>query len=96
MWLQWPHPEVRADTAPTATVETTSPVKERVQKGTIWPSSERRPPLLHTQRRLSSKDGTVPTAVATTFDQVAGIPARPTRTPSVTRLEVVDTTDTAE
>jgi hypothetical protein len=45
---------------------------------------------------LSSNEGTVPTAVAITFAVVAGVPTRPTSSPSVTRLVVVATTDTDE
>jgi hypothetical protein len=43
---------------------------------------------------LSSKDGTVPIAVATTFDHTAGKPSPPTRTPRIVREVAVETTDT--
>jgi hypothetical protein len=45
---------------------------------------------------LSSKDGTVPSAVAARLAGVAPTPATPTRRPRVTRLVDVDTTDTIE
>jgi hypothetical protein len=44
---------------------------------------------------LSSNEGTVPTAVATTLDQPAGEAKTPTSTPSTRRLVVVAMTDTA-
>lgn len=79
----------------TASVDSTSPPNESTQNGTTSEASDRRPRRPHTQRRFSSNDGTVPTAVATTLDHAAGAANPPTSTPSTTRLVVVDTSDTA-
>jgi hypothetical protein len=78
----------------TAKVESTSPLNDRTQNGTTSAATDRRPRRPHTQRRFSSNDGTVPTAVATTLDHPAGAANPPTSTPSTTRLVVVDTSDT--
>lgn len=78
----------------TASVESTSPLNESTQNGTTSAASERRPRRPQTQRRFSSNDGTVPTAVASTLDHAAGAANPPTSTPSTTRLVVVETIDT--
>src|SRR3981081_2479177 len=62
-WAAEAHPAA----ALTARVDKASPLKERTQKRPISASRERRPLLPQTHRRLSSKDGTVPTPVATTL-----------------------------
>ncbi|HLN17685.1 MAG TPA: hypothetical protein VK277_13155 [Acidimicrobiales bacterium] len=64
-------------------------------KGTTWRRSDAGPRRRQTNRRLSSKDGTVPTAVATRFAHSASKPTTPTSNPSVVRLVSVETTDTA-
>jgi len=87
---------VRAEAAATATVDTTSPEADSATKGSTWRATDRGPVARHTHRRLSSKDGTVPTAVATTLAAVAGVPTSPTSTARVTRLVDVATSDTAE
>lgn len=65
-----PEPRVAAPASRTAIVETTRPARESAQYGTAWRMSAPGPRRPHTQRRLSSKEGTVPTAVAMTFDNV--------------------------
>jgi len=45
---------------------------------------------------LSSKDGTVPTAVASTLASTASTPNKPTSTPRIVRLVTVEIPDTAE
>ena len=87
---------VRADTARTVNVESTSPANESVQKGVTWRSTERCDWSNQTQRRLSSNDGTVPTAVATTLASTALTPKSPTRTPSTVRLVTVLIPETVE
>jgi hypothetical protein len=87
---------VRAETARTARVETTRPAKDSAQNGVTCRSSARWDRSNQTQRRLSSKDGAVPTAVATTLARTAWTPKRPTRTPRTVRLVTVATPDTAE
>ena len=87
---------VRAETARTVNVESTSPAKERVQKGVTWRSTERCDWSNQTQRRLSSNDGTVPTAVAATLARTALTPKSPTRTPSTVKLVAVLIPDTVE
>jgi hypothetical protein len=87
---------VRAETARTVSVESTRPAKDRVQKGVTWRSTDRCDWSNHTQRRLSSKDGTVPTAVATTLASTASTPHSPTSTPSTVRLVTVEMPDTVE
>jgi hypothetical protein len=94
VWAQWPQPPVCPETHPTATVDTSSPAKDRAEKGTIWPISDRRSRRAQTHRRLSSKDGTVPTAVASTLADTAGMPTSPTRMNRTIRLIVVATADT--
>ena len=96
VWTAWLRSAVWADARPTATDDTARPVNDSVQKGTTCPATERRPVTPHTHRRLSSNDGTVPTAVATTLATTAGVPTRPTSTPRTTRLVTVDTSDTPE
>jgi len=63
-----PRPALRAQPPArlTSRVDSTSPVRDSAQNGRTS-ASERRPDFFHTQRRLSSKDGTVPAAVATRF-----------------------------
>lgn len=85
---------VRAEAARTASVDTTRPANDRVQNGATWRRSERCDWSNQTQRRLSSKDGTVPTAVATTLASAAFTPKSPTRTPSTVRLVSVAIPDT--
>jgi hypothetical protein len=87
---------VRAETERTVSVESTSPAKDKVQNGVTWRSTDRCDWSNQTQRRLSSKEGTVPTAVASTLATTASTPNRPTRTPSTVRLVTVDMPDTAE
>jgi hypothetical protein len=87
---------VRADTARTVNVESTSPAKERAQKGVTWRSTERCVWSNQTQRRLSSNDGAVPTAVAATLATTALTPKNPTRTPSTVRLVTVLMPETVE
>src|SRR5438105_11482906 len=90
------HPAASAHAAVirTASVERERPAKERMQKGTISAAIERRPDLPHTQRRLSSKEGMVPTAVAAALAQPAGRRATPTRTPSRLSPTAVDMAET--
>jgi hypothetical protein len=78
----------------TVKVERARPANDIAVKGMTSPSREGSPLLLHTQRRLSSKDGTVPTAVATTFAHPAARPSTPTRSPNTVRLVAVATTET--
>jgi hypothetical protein len=87
---------VRAETARTAKVETTRPARDNEQNGVTCRSSARGDWSNQTQRRLSSKDGTVPTAVATTLARAALTPTRPTSTPRTVRLVTVATPETAE
>ena len=87
---------MRADTARTVNVESTSPAKESAQKGVTWRSTERCVCSNQTQRRLSSNEGAVPTAVATTLATTALTPKSPTRTPSTVRLVTVLIPDTME
>jgi hypothetical protein len=91
-----PRSTVRADTARTVSVEITRPAKESVQNGVIWRSTERCEWSNQTQRRFSSKEGTVPTAVASALATTAFTPKMPTRTPRTVRLVTVETPDTAE
>jgi hypothetical protein len=85
---------VRAETARTVSVESTRPAKDRVQKGVTWRSTDRCDWSNHTQRRLSSKDGTVPTAVAMTLAHSAGNDRTPTRSPRIDRPVMVEIADT--
>ena len=78
----------------TARVESASPVNESIQNGTTSACTERRPVRRQTQRRLSSNDGTVPTAVAMTLATPAGIAVVLTSTPSTVRLVAVATSET--
>jgi hypothetical protein len=78
----------------TATLDTNRPVKARAQKGTTWRTNDGRPARDQTQRRLSSNEGTVPTAVATKFDSTPGIPASPTNAPRTERLVAVEIAET--
>jgi hypothetical protein len=87
---------VRAEAARTAKVESTRPAKDNVQNGVTWRSTDRWEWSHQTQRRFSSKDGTVPTAVASTLASTASTPRRPTRRASTVRLVTVETPDTAE
>lgn len=89
-----PSVAVAAETNRTASVDSTSPSNDSEQNGTSCPKVGRRPPWDHTQRRFSSKDGTVPAAVATTFAHIAGKESTPTSTPSTVTLVRVETTDT--
>ena len=81
--------------APTARVDSANPANDRMQNGPISASTERRPRLPQTQRRLSSNEGKVPTAVAMTLAHVAGAARVATSVPSTVRLTVVAMTDTA-
>ena len=56
--------------------------------------TERGPVLFQTHRRLSSNDGTVPAAVATTLAHPGAITRPATSTPRTVRLTVVETADT--
>ena len=76
-------------------VETTKPVNESAAYGTACRRMDRRPACAQTHRLLSSKEGIVPIAVATTFDQVAGQASTPTSTPSTLRAVTVEMADTA-
>jgi hypothetical protein len=87
---------VRADTARTVRVESTRPAKDSMQIGVICRRTDRCDWSNHTQRRLSSNDGIVPTAVATTLATTASTPKRPTRTPRTVRLVTVEMPETAE
>lgn len=78
----------------TASVDTPSDRNDRAQKGATSPATERRPPLPHTHLRFNSKDGTVPTAVATTLAQPAVAAPVPIRTTSTVRPTVVEMADT--
>ena len=66
------------------------------QKGVTWRRTDRWERSHQTHRRFSSKDGTVPTAVATTLATTASTPRRPTSIPRMVRLVAVATPDTAE
>src|SRR5207245_2331078 len=66
----------------TATVESTSPAKVSVQNGPISLTTDRRPFLPHTHRRLSSNDGPMPALVATTLAHPAASAPVATSTPS--------------
>ena len=88
-------PAVCAAASPTAAVESARPASASAANGTTWASRARRPVTDQTQRRLSSNDGTVPTAVATTLAAAAPTPTTPTSRPNVTRLVVVATPETA-
>ncbi len=87
---------MRADTTRTVSVEITRPANESVQNGVIWRRTDRCEWSNQTQRRFSSKDGTVPTAVASTLATTASTPKMPTRTPRTVRLVTVEMPDTAE
>ena len=87
---------VRAETARTVRVEITRPAKDNVQNGATWRSTDRCDRSNQTQRRFSSNDGTVPTAVASTLASTASTPKKPTRTASTVRLVTVEMPDTAE
>jgi hypothetical protein len=87
---------VRADTARTVNVESTRPAKDSVQNGATWRRTDRCDWSNQTQRRLSSNDGTVPTAVASTLATTASTPNSPTRTPRTVRLVTVEMPETAE
>jgi hypothetical protein len=71
-----------------------SPRNESVQYGRACRRRERGLLCDHTHRRFSSKDGTVPIAVAMTFDQTAEKPHTPTRMPSIDKEVAVDTAET--
>ena len=96
VWAPRLHPAVWVAATRTATVDTDRPANDRVVNGTTWAVVGRRSPRPQTQRRLSSKDGTVPTVVATTLATTAATPNTPTSTPSTARLVPVDTPETAE
>jgi hypothetical protein len=91
-----PQPAVRAAASFTARLETTRPVKERATNGRTWRPQARRPAWAQTQRRLSSNEGTVPTAVAATLAAPPREWRTPTTTPSTARLVAVETPETAE
>jgi hypothetical protein len=78
----------------TAAVDSTSPLKERAQNGTISRQTSPEPSRPHTQRRLRTYEGTVPTAVARRFATHDVMPHDPTSRASVTRLRTVVSTDT--
>ena len=82
--------------ASTATVESNSPANDNAQNGTISAATERSPVLCHTHRRLSSNDGTVPTAVATTLAHAGDAVRVATSTPSTVRLVTVAIPETAQ
>ena len=65
---RWLEATVQSEAKWTAIDEAASPVKDSAQNGTTCRSVGLLPPSAHTQRRFSSKDGMVPTAVATTLD----------------------------
>ncbi len=79
----------------TAKVERARPENDRAQNGPTSAHSERRPDLPQTQRRLSSKEGTVPTAVAMTLAQPAVVVPVATSTPRMVRLTEVAMAETA-
>ena len=87
---------VRADTNRTASDEITRPAKDSVQNGVTWRRTDRCDWSNQTQRRFSSKEGTVPTAVASTLARTASTPKTPTSTPRMVRLVAVEMPDTAE
>src|SRR5438270_23210 len=96
MLATWaPARAAHAAAPPTASVLRHSPARERTQKGITSATIERSPLFPHTQRRLSSKEGTVPTATATTLAQEAPRTPVATRNPSTVRLVAVATPDTA-
>jgi hypothetical protein len=78
----------------TASVDRARPANESTQNGSTSAPNDRRPDLPHTHRRFSSKDGTVPTAVATTLAQPSGIDPVATSAPSTVRLTVVEISET--
>lgn len=78
----------------TATVERPRATNESKQKGPISAASDREPTLPQTQRRLSSKDGTMPTEVAMTLAQPAVVALVATRTPRMVMLMEVEMADT--
>src|SRR5579884_2232448 len=79
----WP---AQAATTLTAAVDRPSPANDRAQNGPISAQRERGPPFPHTQHRLSSNDGTVPTPTAITLAQPGLTAPVATRTPSTVRL----------
>jgi hypothetical protein len=78
----------------TAKVDSPRPTKESVQNGPISADRDRRPCLRQTQRRFSSNDGTVPTAVAITLAHPGVTVLRATRTARTVRLMLVEMADT--
>jgi hypothetical protein len=78
----------------TASVDKPSPAKESAQNGPISASTDRWPVRPQTQRRFSSNDGTVPSAVAVTLAQAALMAPVATSTPSTERLAVVEMAET--
>src|SRR5438445_822077 len=70
------------------------PVNDRAQKGATSARSDLGPRLRQTQRRLSSKEGTVPTPVAMTLAQPAVAVSVATSTPRTVRLVAVEMADT--
>ena len=75
-------------------MDSARPANDSTQNGPTSPRSERVPVLRQTHRRLSSNDGTVPTAVAITLARPAGIALAVTRTPSTVMLVTVATIET--
>lgn len=80
--------------AATAAVDRTRVTAERAVKGPTSRRTERGPERPQTQRRLSSKEGTVPTAVATTLAHAADMAPVATSSPKTIRLTAVEMADT--
>jgi hypothetical protein len=79
----------------TAIVESSRPARVITAKGVTSTFTERRPRLPHTHRRLSSNEGIVATAVATTLAAAAPVACVATRLARMVWATVVDTTETA-
>jgi hypothetical protein len=78
----------------TVRLESPSPAKDRAVNGTTWRARERLDRHRQTQRRFSSKDGTVPMAVATRLANNAPRPSTATPKARVMRLVAVAMADT--
>jgi hypothetical protein len=74
----------------TAILDAIKPKKDSAQYGRACRRRERGLPCAHTHRRLSSKEGTVPIAVAMTFDHKAGKPNAPTSNPRIVSEVMVE------
>lgn len=94
VWSSRPDDVVAWPAKCTATLEMRSPANDSAENGTTCLPIETFPPRDQTQRRLSSNDGRVPTAVATRLDSTLVRAKAPTKTPSTVRLVAVEITDT--